>query len=260
MGKKFLSVTMAVGALVALTVVGIATANQKPVKAVVGNVEFTANGSFTPKVLPKKTLAPIGLTAAGTIRTTDGSHPPALKEVLVETDKNGTIQVKGYPVCSAGKIQSTDTKAARAACGKALIGEGKTGVAIAFPESRSVPVTSDLLVFNGGFRGGVTTLYIHAYITVPVPAAIVTTVKIKKINKGRYGLRSTATIPRIAGGSGSVTSFSLKIDKKYTYKGKKVSVLNLKCPDGKIQVAATGIFADGTKAAVEFIRTCTGRN
>ena len=70
---------------------------------------------------------------------------------------------------------------------------------------------------------------------MPVPAAIVTTVKIKKIHNGRYGLKSVATIPKIAGGSGSVTSFSLKIDKKFTYKGKKVSVLSAKCPDGKLQ-------------------------
>ena len=54
-------------------------------------------------------------------------------------------------------------------------------------------------------------------------------------------------------------SFSLKIDKKFTYKGKKHSVLNLKCPDGKLQVHAKGVFAEGPTAEVEFIRTCTGR-
>jgi deazaflavin-dependent oxidoreductase (nitroreductase family) len=64
----------------------------------------------------------------------------------------------------------------------------------------------------------------------------VTTVKIKKINKGRYGLLATASIPKIAGAAGSVTSFSLVVDKKFTYKGKKVSVLSAKCPDGKRNV------------------------
>ena len=103
------------------------------------------------------------------------------------------------------------------------------------------------------------TFYIHAYITVPTPAAIVTTVKIKKIHKGRYGLESIASIPKIAGGSGSVTSFSLKIDKQYTYKGKKVSVLSAKCPDGKLQAHATAKFSDGTSASAEIIRTCTSK-
>jgi hypothetical protein len=253
--RKYLMVTMALGALIAVSVAGISTAET----VTVGNLKFTADGKFTPKTLPKKTLAPIALSAEGKIETLDGSHPPALKEVLLETDKNGAINVKGYPTCTSGKLQSQDSDAARAICKKAIIGEGKTGVEIEFPDSKPVDVTSDLIVFNGGSSGGKTTLYIHAYITVPVPAAIVTTVKIKKISKGRYGLLSVASIPKIAGGSGSVTSFSLKVDKKFTYKGKKVSVLTAKCPDGKLQAHAVAVFSDGTKAATDFVRPCTGK-
>ncbi|MBK5219565.1 MAG: hypothetical protein JJE35_07250 [Thermoleophilia bacterium] len=256
--RKYLMVLMALGALIAVSVGSIASA-EPPTKTCVGNLCFEANGGFSPKALPKNKLAPIALTASGKIRMSDGSHPPALKEVLVETDKNGAINVKGFPKCTSGKLQSQDTSHAKAICKSAIIGEGKTDVEIAFPESKVVPVKSDLIVFNGGFSGGTTTLYIHAYITVPVPAAIVTTLKIKKISKGRYGLHTTATVPKIAGGSGSVTSFSLKIDKKFTYKGKKVSVLTAKCPDGKLQAKATAIFADGTKATAEFVRTCTGK-
>lgn len=253
--RKYVMLTMALGALIALSVAGTSTAD----KVTVGNLEFEAEGNFSPKVLPKKTLAPIALTAEGKIKTLDGTHPPALKTVLLETDKNGAVNVKGYPTCKSGKLQSTDTTAAEKACKPALVGTGKTAVEIEFPDSKPVDVTSKLLVFNGGFKGGTTTLYIHAYITVPVPAAIVTTVKIKKISKGRYGLLSTATIPKIAGGSGSVTSFNLKVDKKFTYKGKKVSVLTAKCPDGKLQAHATALFDDGTKAETEFIKPCTGK-
>jgi hypothetical protein len=256
--RKYLMVLMALGALMAVSVAGLASA-EPPTKTCVGNLCFEANGGFSPKALPKNKLAPIALTAEGKIYNSDGTHPPALKEVLVETDKNGAVNVKGYPTCTSGKLQSQDTSHARAICKSSIIGSGKTGVEIAFPESKVVPVKSDLIVFNGGTKGGTTTLYIHAYITVPVPAAIVTTVKIKKIKKGRYGLLSVASVPKIAGGSGSVTSFSLKIDKKFTYKGKKVSVLTAKCPDGKLQAKATAIFSDGTKAAAEFVRTCKGK-
>ncbi len=253
--RKYLMVTMALGALIAVSVAGVSSAE----KVTVGNLEFEAEGQFQPKALPKKTLAPIALTAEGKISTKDGTHPPALKEVLLETDKNGAINVKGYPKCTSGKLQSQDTKAAEAICKPAIIGKGTTDVEIAFPDSKPVDVSSKLLVFNGGFAGGTTTLYIHAYITVPVPAAIVTTVKIKKINKGRYGLLSVASIPKIAGGSGSVTSFSLKVDKKFNYKGKKVSVLTAKCPDGKLQAHAVAVFSDGTKAATDFVKPCTGK-
>jgi hypothetical protein len=257
--RKYLMLTTALAVAIALTVVGIAAAGNKPVTVRQGNLELTFNGGFSPKVLPKKTFAPIALSASGKIKTLDGSHPPALKEFLVETDKNGTVNVKGFPTCTAGKLQSQDTKHAEAICKKAIIGTGTTGIEIAFAESKPVPVNSKLLVFNGGTKGGVTTFFIHAYITVPVPSAVVTTVKIKKVHHGRYGLLSIASIPKIAGGSGSVTSFSLTINKKYTYKGKKVSILSAKCPDGKLQAQGEAVFSDGTKAKAGIVRTCTGR-
>ncbi len=84
---------------------------------------------------------------------------------------------------------------------------------------------------------------------MPTPAAIVSTVKVKKIHNGRYGLGSVTTIPKIAGGSGSVTDFNLTINKK--------GVLSAKCPDGKLQAHGTAIFTDGTRASAEVIRTCT---
>jgi len=247
-----------VAGLVALVGVGSAIA-EKPVTVEAGNLLFTFDGGFSPKALPKSKLAPITLTASGNIATKDGSHPPALKEAIVETDKNGAVNVKGLPVCKAGKLQSRDTAAARKACPQAVIGTGKTTVEVALPEQKPILVDSALTVFNGGQKGGTTTFYIHAFFTAPVSGAIVTTVKIKKIHRGRYGLKSIATIPKIVSGAGSVKSFDLKIGKTYTYKGKKVSVLSAKCSDGKLQAFASSIFADGTKATAEIIRTCTSK-
>ncbi|MDQ3724339.1 MAG: hypothetical protein M3335_00370 [Actinomycetota bacterium] len=248
--RKYLMLTMALAALIAVSVAGIATGANKPETVEVGNLVFTFNGGFKPDKLPKKKMAPIKLQASGAISTKDGSHPPALKQVILETDKNGAVNVKGIPVCKSGQLQSRDTKGAEKACKSAIIGKGTTKVDIKFPEQPTIPVQSKLLVFNGGKSGATTTLFIHAYITVPTPAAIVTTVKIKKVNNGRYGLKSVATIPKIAGGSGSVRTFSLTVGKK--------SVLTAKCPDGKLQANATAMLADGTKASATIIRPCTG--
>jgi hypothetical protein len=242
--------------LVALVGVGSATA-EKPVTVEAGNLEFTFNGGFAPKKLPKKKLAPITLSASGKINTKDGTHPPALTSAIVETDKNGAVFVKGLPVCKSGQLQSRTTAAAKKACPKSIIGSGKTTVEVKFPEQNPILVKSALTVFNGGQRGGTTTFYIHAFFTAPISGAIVTTVKIKKIHRGRYGLKSVATIPKIANGSGSVLSFDLTIGKRYTYKGRKVSVLSARCTDGKLQAFASAIFADGTKASAGIIRTCT---
>ncbi|HET9592113.1 MAG TPA: hypothetical protein VFP17_04285 [Solirubrobacterales bacterium] len=242
---------MALGALIAVSLAGIATAGNTPVTVKQGNLEFTFNGGFSPTTLPKNKLAPISLQASGSIKTLDGTHPPALKEVVLETDKNGAINTKGIPVCTSGKLQARDTKAAEKVCGKSIIGTGQTKVEVQFPEQRPVIVDSKLLVINGGTSGGKTTLFIHAYFSAPVTGAIVTTVKIKKVHNGRYGLKSVATIPKIANGAGSVLSFNLTINKK--------GVLTAKCPDGKLQAHATSIFADGTKASAGIVRTCKGK-
>jgi hypothetical protein len=254
--RRLAGAVSALAVTAAVVGVGVASA-EPPVKAEVGDNIVEANGGITPKVLSKKTPTPAAFNAEGKISTSDGSHPPAAKEIIIEGDKNVTVQTKGYPSCSSGKLQSRDTSAAEAACKPALIGSGTTQVEIAFPEQPRIKTTSKLLVFNGGEAGGVTTLFVHAYITVPTPAAIVTTVKIKKIHKGRFGTLATATIPKIAGGSGSVTSFKLKIDKKYTYKGKKLSVISAKCTDGKLQANVQTKFSDGTSARTEIVRSCT---
>lgn len=265
--RKHLKLTMALGVLIALTAAAIASGAatpNKPSTVRVGNLELTFNGGFSPTVLPKKTLAPIGLTAEGKIASTDGTHIPALTEAIVETDKNGAINVKGYPTCTAGKLQSQDSEHAKKICKSSLVGTGKTTAEVEFAESKPLDVPSELLVFNGGEKGGVTTLFIHAYFNNPIPGAIVTTVKIKKIHKGRYGLESIASIPKIAGGNGSVKSFSLTINKKFTYKGKKVSILSAKCPDGKIQAHVKANFKnyktnENVSASTEILRTCTGK-
>ena len=241
-------------AIAVIVFASVATAAEKPVKVVVGELEAEFNGGFSPKVLSKTKPTPITFNISGKFRSLNPNpkeqHVPAIKEFLFEGDKHASIDVKGIPTCKAGKIQSTDTTAAKKACGPALIGTGKTEVGIKFPEQEEIFAHSDLLAFNGGVKGGVTTLFIHAYITVPTPAAIVTTVKIKKIHKGRYGTGSVATVPKIAGGSGSVKSFSLTLQK---------GVITATCPDGHLNARGTAIFADGTKASGGVVRTCTGK-
>lgn len=257
--RPLFALAASIAALAVLVAGGTALAGNKPVTVEAGNLVFTFNGGFSPKALPKKTMAPITLTASGKVATKDGTHPPALKEAIIETDKNGAVNVKGLPVCKSGQLQSRTTSAARKACPKAIIGSGKTTVEVQFPEQRPIPVNSALTVFNGGQKGGTTTFYIHAFFTAPVSGAIVTTVKIKKSHHGRYGLKSVATIPKIANGAGSVKTFNLTIGKKYTYKGKKVSVLSARCTDGKLQAFATSVFADGTRASAGIVRTCSSK-
>lgn len=247
--RRYKVALLAVAALVALTATALAVkTNKDPIVVEVGNLKLTFDGGFSPEALPKSKPTPISFDLSGKFQTTDGSHPPALTEFDLEGDKNVKIDVKGVPICKSGEIQSTDTAHARAACGPAIVGTGKTKVEIAFPEQPPVYAKSELLVFNGGFKGGVTTLFVHAYITVPTPAAIVTTVKIKKVNKGRYGLASVASVPKIAGGSGSVLSFSLTIRR---------GILTATCPDAHLQARGKAVFRPTPSISAEASRPCT---
>ncbi len=250
--RKHLMIAVAVAASVALAVTGVAVAgNNTPVHVKAGNLELTFNGGLTPEAVSKTKLTPVSLNVLGKIRMADGTHPPAMKEFLLEADKNTAVEAKGLPVCTASKLQSQDTKHAEAICRSSIIGTGQATASIAFPEQEPIPAKTKIIAFNGGVSGGTTTFFIHAYLTVPTPAAIVSTVKITKVHNGRYGVKSVTTIPRIAGGSGSVTDFNLAINKK--------GLLLAKCPDGKIQAHGTAVFSDGTRASAEVIRTCVGK-
>jgi hypothetical protein len=256
--RKRLICMLALVVALAAAFAGIATAKKYPPTVIkVGNLVLELNGGFSPTALPKNKLAPITLNIEGKISTADGTHAPALKEVIVETDKNGTINAKGLPVCTSGKLQATDTAHAKKACPTAIVGEGITNVEVEFPEQKPFIAKSKLLAFNGGVKGGKTTIYIHAYLSSPVSAAVVTTVKISKIHNGRFGTKSIATIPKIAGGYGSVKEFQLTFNRSFTYKGKKQAYLLAKCPDGHLDAHATSIFADGTKLVGDFTRACT---
>ena len=66
-----------------------------------------------------------------------------------------------------------------------------------------------------------------------------------------------AKVPKIAGGYGSPLSFSLKVGRKFTYKGKKQSYLLAKCPDGHLQAKGVGIFSGNLRLAGSLVRSCT---
>jgi hypothetical protein len=230
MGRKW---TLVLAVAAALTLSGAVIASGVAFTAKLGNLIVTFGGSASPRKLPRNEYAPVTTTIFGKIKTDNETHPSALREVIVEIDKDAKLNVKGLPICKPGKLEAQNTKGALRACGDALIGSGIAHAEIAFPEQPPITVASPLKVFNGGERGGKIKVLIHTFITVPVPAAIVTDVTIKR--KGS-GLNAVAKIPVIAGGSGSAIDFKFKTGKTYSYKGKKVGYGEGKCPDGVFKV------------------------
>ncbi len=159
-----------------------------------GNLEVVIDGSggFTPKALSKTKHTPIAFTAAGSVKSLDPGDPAAAAEgSAARNAKERAVNVKGLPTCkSSGQLQARDTNAVEEGlqAGDHRQGHDRPSRSSSPNRPRSRP-TAQLLVFNGGVKGGVTTFYIHAYLTQPITAAIVTTVKIKKSGSGRYELR-----------------------------------------------------------------------
>ncbi|HTT94232.1 MAG TPA: hypothetical protein VMF55_06135 [Solirubrobacterales bacterium] len=258
--RRYVWLLLGLGALVAVTAVGIAAAagGDGPVTVRVGGLELTTDVGFRPKTGSKTKQTPLAIDMSGEVREADGSHPPAARELVIEADKNGQIHTKGIPVCRSGRLQATDSAAALRACKAALIGKGNVVAQVAFAEQKPIDVKSKLLLFNGGERGGKTVWYAHAYLSNPVSAAIVTTVTITKVHRGRFGTESLVKIPQIAGGSGSGISYELEIFKFVKVGDKRLNPISGRCADGKVRFHLAAKFEDGTKAQTEVIRACTG--
>lgn len=244
--------------LVAVLAIGIADARAVIIEA--GTMVLRIEGGVSPKALPEHGLAPVTVHGSGSLRTVDGSHPPALREAIIDADKDLVVDVKGLPTCKIGELRAVTTKRAEAVCGDAIVGRGSATVEVSFPEQAPIHSTGPLVIFNGGERGGAITFIGHAYVSVPAPTAVVGTAKVTRIKKGAFGLHVTVAVPTIAGGSGSVVAANIKLGRKYTYGGERRSVFSGRCRNGRIEGRGTFKYADGSSLSGGFPETCTATN
>jgi hypothetical protein len=244
-----------IGVVLALIAAGGALA--KPEAVQVGNLVLTHDGAVSPTKLPRHAQAPIDAWISTAIATRDGSHIPAVREAVIDVDDDIRVDAKGLPVCKKNQLQSRDARDARRVCGKAIVGKGSARAEIEFPEQNPIIASSPLTIFNGGVKGGTTTLFVHAFITVPVPAAVVTTVKINTIHRGPFGIEVAAKIPPISGGAGSLADAKLEIGRKFTYRGRKVSFISASCPSGRHLIQGRVLFADKTALNLARVLPCT---
>jgi len=258
--RRQLCWAVGVGLAAVVVVGGLAIAagpKEKPVVVRAGNMVLTLNGGVTPRAMPERKFVPLGFHASGSFATIDGTHPPAIEEAVFDSDKDIVVDVEGLPACRLDQLEARDTKAAKAACGDAILGKGSATVEVAFPEQAPFLATGPLILFNGGERGGTITLLAYTYVNVPAPTAVVTTAKLTRVRKGPYGLHSVVKVPRIAGGAGSIIRANLSARRVYTYKGERRSVLSGRCPDGTVRARGTFHFRDGSQISGAVVRTCT---
>jgi hypothetical protein len=239
-----------------LALVGAASAYALRIQA--GNIIVITDGGFSPTTLPKDRFAPIKAHGFAKFETADGGIPPILDQIIFWFDKHGAVETRGLPVCTPAKLAATTTPQARKLCPGAIVGTGFGKAVVNFPEQGPIPASSPITIFNGPKKNGNPTVLAHAHLTVPGPTTFVVPIEIQKVHDGRYGFKTVAKIPKIAGGYGTPTYGRLAIGREWTYKGKTLSYINASCPDGRLQAKGQFTFKDGTFLQGNLLKPCTG--
>jgi hypothetical protein len=254
MSRKLI-LTALIGLAVALSAAAAASASLDVVR--VGNLYLRGSGGIAPRKLPRYRQAPISASLHDEIGTTDGSHPPALTSVSADIDKTIQLNARGLPACSEGTLEARSTVEAKKACPKAIVGSGEAEVEVAFPEQAPFNANGPIVLFNGGVHRGTTVLYIHTYVAVPAPTAVIAKVQLSRISHGPFGLHFDAQIPPVAGGAGSAIKFRIRIGRKFTYEGRRASYLTASCPTGTYKAEATIHFAEAPTLKITHVLPCT---
>jgi hypothetical protein len=210
----------------------------------VDNLVLHADGGFQPQRLPRRGYAPIRFQGHVGIASKDGSQPSALRQAIVDFDRDGRLDVAGLPACPPERIAAASTEEARRLCKGALVGSGTVGVLVALP-SGPVSTSSPLSLFNGPRLEGRPTVVLHAQITVPATQTYAILVPLEK-RRGEFRWRATLDVPPLAGGLGVITGIEVKIGRRFQAGGKQRSYVSARCSDGILRTHGRFTFEDGT--------------
>src|SRR6187551_287416 len=182
------------------------TANSGAERVIKDGLELTFNANFEPQTLPRNREAPVDIKVEGRIATTDGSHPPPLRWLEVAINRNGRLDAKGLPTCTAPILQSTSSEAALERCRPSLVGRGSFRADVQL--GKEIAATGKILAFNSR-RHGKQALVLHMFAAVPVRFTLVVPLTIAHLKDGNFGTLLRAQIPRLGGGLGSITEIDL---------------------------------------------------
>lgn len=227
-----------------------------------GTLRVAVTGKLAPRTLPRSGASPIAVFVGGHISTTDGSAPPQLKGLRIEFNRNGRLEEAGLPVCRLNQIQPASSRRALSACRGSLVGEGDFHANIVLAGQQPYPTHGRLLVFNGRRRGRPVLLG-HIYAGKPFATSFVIAFAVHRLAHGAYGTALTAALPQALGSWGYVTAISLKLSRRYTYRGAPRSFISAGCPAPKSLAGAIFplarmrfSFAGGKELSSTLMRSC----
>jgi hypothetical protein len=224
-----------------------------------GNLIVDFRLDSAPNKLPRHENAPIDFWGSADFRTRDGSTPPKLRRMTFEIDRYGAVETRGLPVCTRSNLEATTVAQARKLCPGAIVGTGSGSAIVEFPEQSPIPAHTPLTFFNGPRIAGDQTVIVHAHLTVPAPTTYLVLLRIERIQNGVYGFRVDSKIPPIAGGSGSITHFDFRFDRRWQHQGKEMSYLYARCETGRLQARIEAEFSDASEVSGTFLHRCQVR-
>jgi hypothetical protein len=235
--------TVAATVLLAVTIGTVATAaHGKRLDDLLPHLRTGFAAEPVPIPAPSAGRVPVGLRLADSISTDDGSHPPAATEARFEFGKQFRIDLSGVPRCPAGP--HFDIRTPESPCEEVKFATGKMKFEVAFPELEPLLVTGRAIAFKTDDRK----MTILAYFPAPITGEVVIPVQLGRApGRSVYGITATASIPKVAGGYGSLVYLGLRFRK---------GIFSVACPDRRLQSRVTNTFADGSVSSLARLANC----
>jgi hypothetical protein len=193
-----------------------------------GRLQFELGGAISPAKLPEGKWVPVALEIQGTVGTERGGHPPALREAVIEIDRNLRIDVAGLPVCKRRLLGVRSDALARRRCRRAIVGNGLARVGYA---GTAKVIRAPLTFFNGGISEGMTRIFVHSSIAGPDSTPWLSTIR---IDGDRSGQRAVWTLPRFGDAGGSLLDFKFRLKRRQS--NATGSYLTAKCDKGNLKI------------------------
>lgn len=178
--------------------------------------------------------------------TEDGHPLEPLRALRFEGDRDIRLDLEGVPVCERPLLDvRRDLAEMEEFCGDAAIGRGELVVTLHFPGDRLIAAEAKMTIYKVGHGPD-----LLAFVELPAPIAgtLGIPIDLRRVQRGRMGWEARAPLPKIAGGSGVITRYSLRIGKRF---------LTATCADGRLDLRAVTAFADGEKRGERVIRPCS---
>lgn len=207
-------------------ILGVALAIGVASIAIGANVH-SIKAQVTPAKQDKDRYGPasFNFTTASTCQG-DGCTLNAANRVRVYIDNDLKLTTRGLAQCPASRLADTTTAQAKARCGNALVGAGRT---VAFIGGNPNAVVSGTgTTFNGPPKGGKPTLIVHSRIDAIGSTVVLTGVYTN--GTGDFGKVLDVHVPTLPFGT-ALASFQNKIHRSYTFKGQRLNYLAARCFD-----------------------------